>query len=175
MHALTARSVRAPRSHPLMCLQAPGPGHRRGPRLTGTLDRKMNSLEGHLRQLPAAGQRRRRTHDPAVAASAPELGAVARQADQAAGEDDAAWWLITASTSHHCTARLGLLRSGGTLGLPCPALRSTLIQKEAAPDAVPGLEWHALPTDTSPAASKTRWKLHACILLSMRQALFAAT
>ena len=51
----------------------------------------MDSLEGHLRQLPAAGQRRRHTHDPAVAASAPDLGAAALPADGAAGEDGAAW------------------------------------------------------------------------------------
>ena len=97
MHAPPVRALQSP---PLMCLQVPGPRHRRAPRLTGTLDSKLNSLEGHLQQLPAAGQRRRRTHDPAVAASAPELGAVARQADEAAGEDDAAWRPITASTSH---------------------------------------------------------------------------
>ena len=116
MHAPPVRALQSP---PLMCLQVPGPRHRRAPRLTGTLDSKLNSLEGHLQQLPAAGQRRRRTHDPAVAASAPELGAVARQADEAAGEDDAAWRPISLNQS---PLACGSCAAGEHLGLPFSAL-----------------------------------------------------
>ena len=45
-----------------------------------------------------------------------------------------------------------------TVGLPFTALMSTLSWKKAALEAVPGLEFHALPADTSPAASKTHLK-----------------
>lgn len=149
-------SMRAQRSRSLLCLQGPGPRHRRGPRLTGTLDRKMNSLEGHLRQLPVAGQRRRPTHDSAVAASAPELGAAALKADKSAGEE------LHSLVAHHsvCQSLLacGYCAAEKTVGLPFTALMSTLSWKKAALEAVPGLEFHALPADTSPAASKTHLK-----------------